>query len=233
MRFFSVSALVKATVILTLTCDAVLFDLDGVLVDSRAVVERTWRRWGEIHGLDGSQLVRRAHGRRTIETVREVAPHLDMNEEVRWLATAELSDFGGVIALPGAATALDALNEGEWAVVTSGGRDLARRRLECASLPVPRILVAAEDVQAGKPSPEGYVAAAMRLGVDPSRCVVVEDTPPGLEAGRLANARIVALATTFPHTDLTRADAVAKSLAAVKIGHSSDGLILRIAHDKR
>jgi mannitol-1-/sugar-/sorbitol-6-phosphatase len=218
---------------LTLTCDAILFDLDGVLVDSHAVVERTWRRWGEKHGLDGAQLVRRAHGRRTIETVREVAPHLDLDEEVRWLAETELSDFEGIVALPGAAIVLRTLRDTEWAVVTSGGRELARRRLEYAALPVPEILIAAEDVQSGKPSPEGYLIAASRLGVDPSRCVVIEDTPPGIQAGRLAKAQTVALATTFPRADLTGADVVAESLAGVKIERSTDQLILHVAHDRR
>jgi sugar-phosphatase len=200
-----------------LNCDAVLFDLDGVLVDSRAVVERTWRRWAEVRGVRDPDLVRRAHGRRSVETVREVAPTLDSDEEVRWLAAAELSDFDGVVALPGAAVALAALSDAQRAIVTSGGRELARKRLLHVGLPVPAILVAAEDVSEGKPSPEGFLAAASKLGVHPSRCIVLEDTPAGIQAAHGAGCRIVALTTTFPKASLPDADVVVESLADLQI----------------
>jgi sugar-phosphatase len=200
-----------------LNCDAVLYDLDGVLVDSRAVVERTWRRWAEVRGVRDPDLVRRAHGRRSVETVREVAPTLDSDEEVRWLAAAELSDFDGVVALPGAADALAALSDAQRAIVTSGGRELARKRLLHVGLPVPAILVAAEDVSEGKPSPEGFLAAASKLGVHPSRCIVLEDTPAGIQAAHGAGCRIVALTTTFPKSSLPEADVVVESLADLQI----------------
>ena len=211
-----------------LRCAAILFDLDGVLVDSRAVVERTWHRWAALRGIRTSDLVERAHGRRSTDTVRDVAPHLDPEEEVRWLAAAELSDLEGVRALPGAASALVALEEGEWAVVTSGGRELARRRLAHAQLPVPTVLVAAEDVLRGKPAPDGYRMAAERLGVDPAQCVAIEDTPAGIQSARLAPARVMALTTTFPGPALAAADVVANTLADVEIQRAKAGLLLQV-----
>ena len=120
-----------------LQCDAILFDLDGVLVDSRAVVQRTWQRWAERHGVSDEGLVDRAHGRRSIETVREFAPHLDADEEVRWLAAAELSDFAGVHVLPGAADVTATLRgdlEGERKASAERGEALSQARLEVANL---------------------------------------------------------------------------------------------------
>jgi sugar-phosphatase len=212
----------------SLPCDAILFDLDGVLVDSRAVVERTWRRWAALRGINDPDLVRRAHGRRSVETVREVAPSLDADQEVRWLAAAELADFEGVVVLPGALAAIEALTEGQRAVVTSGERDLARSRLTHVGLPVPTVLVAAEDVREGKPSAEGYVAAALQLHVSPSRCVVIEDTPAGIQAGHAAGARVVALSTTFPKAAVSAADFVVESLTQVRISAAAAGLVLQV-----
>ena len=209
-----------------LKCKAILFDLDGVLVDSHQVVERTWRRWSERHRLDVPDIVIRAHGRRSVETVRDVAPHLDADTEVRWLAEAELADFEGVIALPGAASILASLRSDEWAVVTSGGRELARRRLAQANLPIPGILIAAEDVATGKPAPDGYLMAAERLSCDATRCVVIEDTPAGIQAGQGAGALTVALTTTFARAALSRADLIVTDLRDLGLRHGSSGLIL-------
>jgi sugar-phosphatase len=216
----------------SIQCQAILFDLDGVLVDSHAVVERTWYRWIERHDLDVPDIIRRAHGRRSIETVREVAPQLNADEEVRWLADAELGDFDDIIAVAGASSILGALREGEWAVVTSGGRELARRRLEHANLPVPNILISAEDVAVGKPAPDGYLMAAKRLARDSSRCIVIEDTPAGIQAGRLAGARIIAISTTFPAFALTGADVILKDLADLALQRLESGLTVTIAHDR-
>jgi sugar-phosphatase len=211
-----------------LRCEAILFDLDGVLVDSHAVVERTWRRWIERHAIHVPDIVRRAHGRRSIETVREVAPQLDADEEVRWLAEAELGDFDGVVALPGAGSMLEVLREGEWAVVTSGGRELARRRLMHSNLPVPGVLIAAEDVAIGKPAPDGYLMAAARLGRLPSNCVVIEDTPAGIQAGRRSGARTVALTTTFPITVLAGADVIVNNLSHLVVQRTNSALAIHV-----
>ena len=200
-----------------LACRAVLFDLDGVLVDSHRVVERTWQRWLDHHGLRIPGIVGQAHGRRSIETVIDVAPQLDAEAEVRWLAEAELADTEGLVALPGARDALAALPDLRCAIVTSAGRALATLRLNHVGLPVPGILLAAEDVREGKPAPECYRRAAARLDLDPAECVVVEDTPAGIEAGRAAGARVIAVATTFPASALMRAAVVVASLADVRI----------------
>jgi sugar-phosphatase len=173
-------------------------------------------------------IAQRAHGRRSVDTVREIAPHLDPEAEVQWLADAELNDFEGLVVLPGAATVLASLPENRRAVVTSAGRELARRRLEHAKLRVPRVLVAAEDVRQGKPSPDGYLAAARQLGVQPSRCIVVEDTPAGVASGRTAGATVIALATTFPRKSLQAATYVVDSLDEILIAKSGDSLLIQI-----
>jgi sugar-phosphatase len=214
-----------------LTCDAVLFDLDGVLVDSSAVVERTWHRWAALRGVNDPDLVRRAHGRRSIETVREVAPNLDSDQEVRWLATAETADFDGVVALPGATAALSAVSDAQRAIVTSGGRELARQRLLHVGLSIPAILIAAEDVRVGKPSPEGFLAGALKLGAEPTRCIVIEDTPAGIQAGRAAGSRVVALTTTFPESALHGADVVVASLADLRIRETTSGVEVEVTYN--
>ena len=208
--------------------DAILFDLDGVLVDSHTVVERTWQRWSVSRSLHVPDIVRRAHGRRSFDTVREIAPHLDTDAEGQWLAEAELADLDGIVSLPGAAVALDTLAEGQRAIVTSGGGALARLRLRHVALPVPDVLVAAEDVREGKPSPEGYLIAARRLGVDPSRCAVFEDTPAGIAAGHAAGAMVFGLSTTFPADALEAADTIVDSLASIAINSNQESLILRL-----
>jgi sugar-phosphatase len=147
---------------------------------------------------------------------------------VRWLAEAELADVEGLVAIQGASPLLAALAQGEWAVVTSGGRQLALLRLQHVGLPVPTVLLAAEDVNEGKPSPEGYRLAARHLGVEPTECVVIEDTPAGIKAGRAAGAKVLAVRTTFPVSDLGEADAVVKTLAVVRITRSDGWLRLNL-----
>jgi len=210
---------------LTLRCQAVLFDLDGVLIDSRAVVERTWEHWQRKHGLTHIDIVARAHGRRSIETVREVAPQLDATAEVRWLESAELNDVEGLVALAGAVRLFDAIPATRRAVVTSGGRRLATLRLRKGGLAVPPVLIAAEDVANGKPAPDGYLLAAARVGVDPRECVVIEDTPAGIAAARAAEARVLAVATTFAADRLAAADVTVSSLDAVRVSIEDGGAI--------
>lgn len=207
-----------------LRCQAILFDLDGVLVDSRAVVERTWRRWAERHRIRPNDLVAKAHGRRSVETVRAVAPHLDVMSEVRWLEAAELSDVDGLLPVPGAAALLDSVPDSRRAVVTSGGRALARLRLAAVGFALPSVIVAAEDVAHGKPAPDGYVRAASLLGVDPSHCVVLEDAPPGIVAGTAAGATVIAVATTFPRSQLSRARLTVDTLAVLRVSVHADRL---------
>jgi sugar-phosphatase len=187
---------------LTLECEAVLFDMDGTLVDSNACVEATWRAWAARHSLDADALIRIGHGRQNHETLRLVAPHLETPQELASLAAAEENCREGIVEVPGARELLERLPPERWAVVTSAWRRLATIRLECARLPVPPVLVTADQVARGKPDPEGYLLAAARLGVDPTRCVVVEDSPAGIEAAKAAGMRVIGIATTFSRPQL-------------------------------
>jgi sugar-phosphatase len=213
---------------LQLRCEAFLFDLDGVLVDSRAVVERTWRRWAQRHQLDPECLLRVAHGRRTRDTLQAAVPHLDLDTEVAWLDAAELADFDGLIAIEGALQLLSMLPTTAWAVVTSGGRALARRRLESAGLPVPPVLVTGEDVTRGKPAPDGYLLAAKRLGCEPASSVAFEDAPPGVAAARAAGARVVAISTTHSAAQLQDAAAVIPNLTGIRVRSDVRGFVVEI-----
>jgi sugar-phosphatase len=204
-------------------CDAVLFDLDGVLVDSTEVVKRTWRQWAARHGLDPDAVIHAAHGRRTIETVRLVAPHLAASDEVAALAASESTETDGVYEVPGARELLQSLPARSWAVVTSGIRPVAELRMRHTHLPTPPVLVTADQVQHGKPHPEGYLTAALRLGVDPTRCIVVEDTPPGIEAAHAARMRVVAVASTYDPPALEGADAVVPALSQLAVRRASNG----------
>jgi mannitol-1-/sugar-/sorbitol-6-phosphatase len=183
-------------------CEAVLFDMDGTLVDSSHCVERTWRLWAEKHRLDLDALLAISHGRQNYETIRAIAPHLETPEELAFLVRAEEECREGIVAVHGARSLLESLNPAAWAVVTSAWRTLAELRLQCAGLPSPEFLVTADDVARSKPHPEGYLLAASRLGVAPSTCVVIEDAPAGIEAARAAGMRVIGISTTFPREHL-------------------------------
>lgn len=204
-------------------CAAILFDLDGVLVDSSAAVERAWSRWAAEVEIGLDTVMAAVHGRRTADTIRAVAPHLDAVAEAARLEAREAT-ADGVAAYPGVAQLLGSLPAGRWAVVTSGSRPLASGRLAAAGLPLPAVVVTAEDVRGGKPDPEGYLAAAAALGSAPAHCVVVEDAPAGVEAARRAGMGVVALTTTHGSDELAGADAVVGSLADVTIAAANDRL---------
>ncbi|MGE5801312.1 MAG: HAD-IA family hydrolase [Gemmatimonadota bacterium] len=210
-------------------CSAFLFDLDGVLVDSRAVVERVCRLWAARLGIDSDALLRVAHGRRTRDTVRIVAPHADAEQEVAWIDNAELLDTAGLVEVPGVRRFLTSLPAGAWAVVTSCSPDLARLRLSSVGLPIPEVVVSSDDVSKGKPAPDGYRLGARRLGVDPASCVVFEDAPPGIAAGLAAGARVVALRTTHPQADFAGATAVIPDFTAARLQRDPHGFVVTIA----
>jgi len=203
-------------------------DLDGVLVDSREVVERTCRRWALRHHLDPEKVLRIAHGRRTRDTVTAAAPHLDVDREVAWLDAAELADVDGLREVPGVRQFLATLPAGSWAVVTSCGPALARLRLTSVGLPVPEIVVTSADVTHGKPAPDGYQLGAERLGQDAAACVVFEDAPPGIAAGRAAGARVIALSTTHPDADFSGAAAVIPDFTGLRVRRDHDGYVVTI-----
>lgn len=201
----------------SLRCAAILFDLDGVLVDSAACVEKSWRDWAARHGLEGDRVMEIAHGRRTTETIPAVAPHLNVAEEVAALAAIESVTTEGVHEVPGARELVEPIPPNGWAIVTSGVRSVATLRIRHTGLPMPRVLVCADEIERGKPDPQGYLVAAARLGVQPAMCVVVEDTPPGLEAARAAGMRSIGVAGTYPATALSLADYVVAQLDSLRV----------------
>ncbi len=173
---------------------ALLFDMDGTLVDSTPVVERTWHRFAKRHGLDGNVILAESHGRRTAETIALFTPmHIDRDRETARFISEEIADVDGITAIAGAQELLFALPSNRWGVVTSATRELAMRRMTAAGLPIPDILIAAEDVQKGKPAPDGYLSAAQALGVSPEECIVFEDAVPGLIAAKTAGMKVFAI----------------------------------------
>ena len=207
----------------TVRCDALLFDLDGVLVDSAACVEATWRRWALRHALDPAAVIAVAHGRRTIETVRLVAPHLGAEAEAAALAAIESTTTEGVHQVAGARELLDRLPRGAWGIVTSGVRAVATLRIRHTGLPVPDVLICADEISNGKPDPEGYLTAARRVGSAPDACIVIEDTPAGLDAARAAGMRSIAVAGTYPPQMLGAATYTIPSLAGLAVASASEG----------
>jgi sugar-phosphatase len=209
---------------MSLFCDAILFDLDGVLVDSNTIVERHFLAWAARHELAIGQFSADHHGLTTVETIRLVAPHLDAIAEALALETGEADDTEGLVAYAGAHRLLTALPGGRWAIATSGTRRTASARLAHLGLPLPAVLVTADDVTRGKPAPDPYLLAAKRLGVDPQRCVVIEDAPAGVAAARAAGARVVAVTTTNGAAALGAADAVVARLDDLAVDVTSAGL---------
>lgn len=193
---------------------ALLFDMDGTLVDSTAVVERTWGRFARRHQLELADILVQSHGRRTGETVQYFAPPgVDIKQEIARVVAEEVADVEGIVAVPGAAALLASLPRQAWAVVTSANRELAERRMSAAGLPLPEVMIAAEDVRQGKPAPEGYLAAAQRLGVAPADCLVLEDAPAGLQAARVAGMRVLAIASHLDPSVLAVEDWIEDFLA--------------------
>lgn len=207
---------------LTFLCAAILFDLDGVLVDSTASVDREWRAWAREQGVDEEKVIAIAHGVRTIEVIRAVAPHLDAEAEVRRLESREADHQEGVAVMPGAAELVRAIPDGRWCVVTSGTHLLAAARLRWAGIPVPKVMITADDVVHGKPDPEPYLKGAQGLGLDPRECLVIEDAPAGIQSARAGGMKVIGMASTFTPSQLAAADGVVQKLTQIQV--SLDGL---------
>jgi sugar-phosphatase len=217
---------VRASQRVEFTCTAILFDLDGVLINSSAVVARHWEDWADRHDVSFGDLAEVMHGRTSAETIRIVAPDLDAEQEGRIREAREGIDTDGLEVYGSAYELLDSLPACSWAVVTSGSRLTAATRLQYGDFPTPPILVTGEDVQRGKPDPEGFLLAARRLDVRPEQCVVIEDAPAGIEAALAAGMRVIAVATTHSFQALARADIVAHEIASVTV--EADGEQLRV-----
>lgn len=210
----------------TIQCGGLLFDLDGVLADSTPAVARVWTIFANKHGFDPEETVRRAHGRPSIATIRELLPNADHVAENAVLERMEIEDIEDVVALPGAAELLHALPTDKWTVVTSCTRALALVRLRAAGLPIPAQMVTSNDIVNGKPSPEPYLKGAELLGLAAAECVVVEDAPAGVRSGKAAGARVVALQTTERESLLREAGAdwIVDTCASVSVaGAARDG----------
>ena len=187
-----------------------------MLVDSVRVVERAWRRWAHEQQLEADEVLATVHGRRARDVVRMFAPHLDPAQQVLRISGYEMKDGrDGLALIPGALECVGVARRGRWAVVTSGGRELAAQRLAAVGFPAPEVLVTGDDVERGKPDPEPYLRAAAVLGIPAAECVVVEDAPAGVLAGKRAGMTVLAVATTHPASALTQADVVFSAMDEV------------------
>ena len=194
-------------------CRAVLFDCDGVLVDSDASVVRAWSRWAVSYGLDPAAVVPLVHGRRAADTVAMLVDPRDRAAALDRINAYEIEDAAGVVPVPGAGELVAGLDGTPWAVVTSGTRALATARLRAARIPLPAVLVTADDVAAGKPAPDGYAGAAAALGVAAPDAVVLEDAAAGVRAARAAGVgAVIGVGTRALETD---ADVVVPDLRAL------------------
>jgi mannitol-1-/sugar-/sorbitol-6-phosphatase len=188
-------------------CAALLFDMDGVLINSTPAVERVWRKWAGEHEFDPDEVVSRAHGRPSLATIREYLPHADHEAENREVERREIEDVEGVVPLPGALDLLTRLPQDRWALVTSATLPLALVRIQAAGLPWPKKLITASDIAHGKPHPEPYLKAASILGFAAAECIVLEDVPAGIRSGKAAGARVIGLGTTMGELALREAGA--------------------------
>lgn len=207
-------------------CSAILFDLDGVLCDSTQSVDREWREWAARKGVDGDAVMAVAHGVRTIEVIRQVAPHLDADVEAAAIESHEAHDQRGVTVMPGALALVNSIPTGRWGVVTSGSRLLATNRLRHCALPIPDVLVTSDDVVNGKPDPEPYVKGAAGLKFVPAECLVIEDAPAGIQSAHAAGMKVLGIASTYSASQLHSADSVINSLQDISIQSAGGHLLV-------
>ncbi|WP_164702801.1 HAD-IA family hydrolase [Modestobacter sp. KNN46-3] len=206
---------------LLLPAQGLLFDNDGVLVDSEPSVVRSWSRWAVDSGLDPAEVLAAVPGRRAADTVAVFVKPEDVERSTALITRYELEDVAGTLAVPGVVDLIAQLDDVPWAVVTSGVRELATARLWAAGVPVPEVVVTAEDVVSGKPHPEPYLTGASRLGVPPGEVIVLEDSPSGISAGLAAGATVLGIGRTALASD---APAVVQDLTGAR--WTGDGLLL-------
>jgi sugar-phosphatase len=203
----------------------VLFDMDGVLMSSLGSVERSWHKYALSRDLDPEIAIKTAHGRRAIETIRHLRPDLDDVAELRVIEDLEVEDNEGLVVLPGVQRMLAALPEDSWAIVTSATERLARSRLAFAGIKIPRHFITGDTVTHGKPHPEPYLRGAALLGAAPQDCVVVEDAPAGVAAGKAAGCKVLAVLTTHAPEALFEATWRVPTLADVETIPQPDGRV--------
>jgi len=213
-----------------LQCAALLFDMDGVLINSTPAVARVWSRWAMEHGFNPEEVVARAHGRPSLTTVREYLPDADHEKENREVERREIEDLEGVVPLPGALELLASLPEERWTIVTSSTRALAEVRINAAGLPLPKRLITSSDITRGKPDPEPYLKAAAALEFPAPECVVLEDVPAGIRSGKSAGAKVIAFKTTTREPALREAGAdwVLNNCADIRVADVGNCLTLML-----
>jgi mannitol-1-/sugar-/sorbitol-6-phosphatase len=208
--------------------EAILFDLNGVLANSNPAVEHAWRVWANENGLNADEIVAWSHGRLNSEVIDHFAPGAPMANELARVFALERDANDLVVEVPGAREFVASLGATRWAVATSSDKAIAEARLRKAGIRLPPVLVTAELVRRGKPDPELFLVAAARLHVDPSRCIVFEDAPTGIEAAQRAGARVVALVTTFPRDALAAAEVLVRDHRDVRAETTSNGVRLYV-----
>lgn len=206
---------------------AFLFDMDGTVLNSIAAAERIWSAWAVRHGVDVETFLPTIHGVRAIDTITRLnLPGVDAEAQAAFITEAEIGDVEGIVEIPGAAAFLDSLPKDRWAMVTSAPWDLALRRMAAAGIPEPAVMITAEDVQAGKPDPAGYLLAAKRLGLEPRDCLIFEDATVGIQAAEAAGAPLMIITTTHQYP-LETAHATLASYADIHVAVDSNGLHLQ------
>ncbi|MGB7265741.1 MAG: HAD family hydrolase [Terracidiphilus sp.] len=214
--------------LVVIPCQAILFDMDGILISSIASVDRSWTKWAEMRGVDPALTRKLAHGRRAVETIAKLRPDLDPEAELKVIEDIEVEDNEELTVLPGVRELLAALPRNRWTVVTSATERIARIRLTAGGIPVPERVVTAEHVTHGKPHPEPFLAGAALLDVAPQDCVVFEDSPSGVKAGRAAGCTVVATTFSLPAELLDAANYLVHDLTGVRVENTADGLFLHL-----
>jgi mannitol-1-/sugar-/sorbitol-6-phosphatase len=205
----------------------ILFDMDGVLISSIDAAVRNWRIWAKRYGVPNPEEFVIPHGVRSIDLVKMLRPDIDPQVGQRAIEDMEVEDVADLQVLPGVKALLKSLPPERWAIVTSATRRLLLARLKAAGLPVPERIITGEMVERGKPDPEPYRRGAELLGFRPEECVVVEDAPSGVEAGKAAGCRVLAVLGTHSAAELVRAEWVVGSLEELVVAASRDGLEFR------
>ncbi|WP_370548376.1 sugar phosphatase [Edwardsiella tarda] len=217
-------------------CKGFLFDLDGTLVDSLPVVERSWINWAKRQGINPQQVLAFIHGKQAITSLRHFMPDADaarLQEEFEWLEELESRDTEGVVAMPGAVELIATLQALQlpWGIVTSGSVPVAYARCKAAGLPKPAVFITAEQVQRGKPEPDAYLLGAQKLGLAPGACAVVEDAPAGILAGLTAGCQVIAVNAPAETPKLDKATLVLSSLAPITVTRVGDEAEIVVAQD--
>ncbi|MFI9599596.1 HAD family hydrolase [Streptomyces sp. NPDC052043] len=210
-----------------MTISAVLFDVDGVLLDSAAAHRKVWNSWSQARGLDAETVWRLTFGRRPEDTVRDAATHLDPVVERMVLDDLLARERDDILPVDGAAELLEELADNPWAIVTSGDRAFVEHRFAATGLPLPAVRVYGDDVELAKPAPDCFTLAASRLGVAIGACLVVEDAPAGIHAALAAGCTVIGLTTTHPEEALSQAHMCATSLAEVRSLLITQGFLTR------